>query len=90
MPFRSISQLQTCYKRQDPNWDCDYFLKETPSICSLPYKKGAKSLKSRSVRKGEKTKGKVQVGPRGGKFFIIKEKDSKGVICSIKVYLPQK
>lgn len=89
MPFQSRSQLQTCYKRNDPRWDCAKWLQHTPSVCCLPYKKGAIS-KSRCLKKGERVKGKVQTGPRGGRFFTITEKDSKGKICTIKVYLPRR
>jgi len=86
MPFKSRSQLRTCYGKNEKNWNCDEFLKETKSICSLPEKKGGKP-KSRTKRKGEKIKGKVKTGPRGGKYFEITEKDSKGIICKVKVYV---
>ena len=89
MPFRSKSQLQACYKRNDPKWNCNKWLQETPSACCLPYKKGG-TVKSRCLRKGERIRGPVQNGPRGGKFFTITEKDNKGVICEMKVYLPKK
>ena len=29
MPFKSYDQLLTCYKKNDPRWDCDKWLKET-------------------------------------------------------------
>ncbi len=86
MPFLSRSQLQTCYRKKDSNWNCDAFLRETPSVCALPYKNGY-HRKSRNIKRNEKIKGKVQMGPRGGKFFMITEKDSNGVVCSVKVYL---
>lgn len=86
MPFVSKSQLRTCYGKNKKDWDCDEFLNETKSICSLPEKKGRK-VRSRAKRKGEKIKGKVKTGPRGGRYFIIKEKDSKGIICTVKVYV---
>lgn len=86
MPFQSKSQLQTCYQKKYSNWNCDAFLKETPSVCALPYKKGYPS-KSRKIKQNEKIKGKLQIGPRGGKFFIITERNSKGIVCSMKVYV---
>ncbi len=95
MPFKSKAQLATCYSRNGKTkkgkkgWNCDKWLKETPSICCLPDKTG-QPVKKRCPRKGEKIKGKVQTGPRGGRFFVIREKDSKGVICTVKVYLPRK
>lgn len=89
MPFKSKSQLQACYKRNDKRWDCKEWLDSTPSVCCLPYKKGGK-VKSRCMKQGERITGSVQTGARGGKFFVITEKDSKGVICHTKVYLPKK
>lgn len=86
MPFQSKSQLSTCYNKKDVRWKCDQFLKETPSVCCLPYRKGGK-IKSRCMNNGERIKGKVQTGPRGGKFFLITEKDKRGKICTVKVYI---
>lgn len=86
MPFKSKSQLRTCYSRRPKGWDCDKFLQETKSICNLPEKVGYRT-KTRSQRSGEKIVGKIQTGPRGGRFFTIREQDDKGEICSIKVYL---
>jgi len=86
MPFKSRSQLQTCYKRNDPKWKCDEFLKKTPSVCCLPYKKGS-HVKSRCMKSGERIKSPIFTGPRGGKYFEIKEKDADGVVCTIKVYI---
>ena len=89
MPFRSKSQLAACYKRNDKKWNCDKWLKETPSVCCLPYKKGG-TIKTRCLRKGERVKGKIVTGPRGGRYFTITEKDNRGTICMVKVYLPKK
>ncbi len=91
MPFTSKSQIRTCYSGKFPGWNCDEWLLHTPSVCCLPEKigrsRGRSQGRSRCLRKGEKIKGKVKVGPRGGKYFMITEKDSKGVICEIKVYV---
>ena len=89
MPFRSKSQIGACYKRGDRRWDCDKWLKETPSVCCLPYKKGGR-VKTRCLRKGERIRGPIQVGSRGGRFFTVTEKDSNGTICTVKIYLPKK
>ena len=89
MPFKSKSQLQACYKINDKNWGCESWLEETPSVCCLPYKKGSR-VKSRCLRKGERIRGNIETGKRGGTFFTLTEKDSKGTICTIKVYLPRK
>lgn len=90
MPFKSRSQLQTCFgrsrKSKRSNWNCNEWLRETPSVCCLPYREGDK-VKSRCMRKGERIVGKVRTGPKGGKFFTITEKDSKGTLCTIKVYV---
>lgn len=85
MPFTSKSQLTTCYKKNDPRWNCDEFLKKTPSVSCLPYKKGGKTP-SRCIRQGERIVGKVKTGPRGGKYFEIKEKDNRGNVVVTKVY----
>jgi hypothetical protein len=42
------------------------------------------------MKKGERIIGKVQTGERGGRYFTITEKDKKGLICTVKVYLPKK
>lgn len=86
MPFRSRSQLRTCYARPKKGWNCSTWLKETPSICNLPERVGSEK-KSRTSRTGEKIVGPVITGPRGGKYFVISERDSKGVICEVKVYI---
>lgn len=88
MPFKSKSQLRTCYGRRPKGWDCDEWLKETPSVCCLPEKKGM-PIKSRCMRKGERIVGKMQTGARGGNFFTVQEKDSKGTVCVVKVYVPK-
>ena len=89
MPFKSISQLNTCYARSKNGWNCDHFLKNTPSVCCLPYKSGSVS-KSRCMRSGERIVGNIQIGPRGGKFFTIKENDKSGIVCVVKVYINRK
>lgn len=84
MPFRSKAQLRTCYgggiKKMNKK-DCDKWLKETKSVCCLPERVGLPSS-TRCQRKEERVKGKVKTGPRGGKYFEIKEGD-----CKVKVYL---
>jgi hypothetical protein len=94
MPFVSKSQLRTCYgknnKSDQSTWNCDEFLKKTESVCCLPEKKGTSRSKTRCMKKGERVKGSIKIGPKGGKFFIIEEKDKKGKVCTMKVYLPRK
>lgn len=89
MPFVSKSQLRTCYSKSPKGWDCKTFLAHTPSVCCLPEKKGL-PRKTRCMKTGERKVGKIQTGSRGGKFFIIEEKDKNGVICLMKVYVPKK
>lgn len=91
MPFKSRSQLRTCYgmsSKRRGSWDCDSFLEHTPSICCLPEKKGL-PRKTRCMRNGERTVGPIQTGPKGGKFFIIEEKDNRGTVCMMRVYVPR-
>jgi len=42
------------------------------------------------MRKGERIKGPVETGTRGGRFFTLTERDAKGKICTVKVYLSKK
>jgi hypothetical protein len=94
MPFKSKSQIGTCYSRQSKGknaWNCDEFLRNTPSVCCLPQRIGLPSkTKTRCMRNGDRIIGKVQTGPRGGKYFTIEERDKKGTICVVKVYLSKK
>ena len=86
MPFKSASQLRTCYSLRPKGWDCDKWLKETLDIGCLPERKGKPRKRAcRPQRKHEKIKGPVQVGPRGGKFFIIKQGGDE-----IKIYIKRK
>lgn len=99
MPFKSKSQISVCYSKKEntpksgfskrESWNCDKWLDETPSVCCLPYRKGDK-VKSRCMKNGERITSKIQTGPRGGKFFTITEKDKKGKVCVVKIYLPKK
>ena len=86
MPFKSKSQLRTCYGTHKKGWNCNEWLDKTPSVCCLPEKKGM-PVRSRCMKKNERIIGKVQTGARGGKFFTIEERDSKGTICIVKVYV---
>lgn len=97
MPFKSKSQISTCYGKQDSRWNCGQWLRETPSVCCLPYKTGGE-IKSRCLRKGERIIGKIQTGSRGGRYFTITEKEygrngnkkRSTTLCTVKVYLPRK
>ena len=89
MPFKSLSQLRTCYGKNDPRWNCKEFLNATPSVCCLPEKTN-ETPKCRYAKKDIVRKtSKVQTGPRGGKYVIITEKNkkTKKVICKKKVYV---
>lgn len=91
MPFKSKSQVRTCYyvksKNKKSTWDCDKWLSETAKsggcIKGLPYQKSGETTKCRQLKKGEKIRGKVKVGSRGGLYFEIKE---AGEVV-MKVYL---
>lgn len=92
MPFTSKSQLRTCYGRRPKGWNCDQWLRETPSVCRLPERKPKSTSRQKPMRRraqhvNEKIKGRVQTGPRGGRYFVITEKDRRGVKCQVKVYL---
>lgn len=88
MPFQSKSQLRTCYGKKQPGWDCKKWLEHTPSVCCLPEKKGL-PRKTRCIKPNERIVGKLQTGIRGGKFFVIEEKDKKGKSCVTKIYVPK-
>lgn len=79
MPFKSKSQLRTCFalERQGKakGWKCDEWLKETPHPENLPEHVGGKPTKTPKKKANTKkepcTKGKkVCTGPRGGKFLL--------------------
>lgn len=36
MPFQSRSQLQACFAKNDPRWNCKDWAHETPNIAQLP------------------------------------------------------
>lgn len=36
MPFKSKSQMRACFAKNDPNWDCKEWAKETKSTKKLP------------------------------------------------------
>lgn len=91
MPFKSKSQLRTCYSTHKKGWNCKEWLSKTENICCLPEKKGSQiSNKCRPVRKDERVVGSVKTGARGGKYFEIIEKNKGKVICVTKVYLSRK
>ena len=80
--------MRTCYGKNDSRWDCNKWLKETPDICSLSEHGKKGKMSSRKIKVNEKIVGEVQTGPRGGKFFIITQKDAKGKeMCKVKIYL---
>lgn len=85
MPFESRSQLGTCYAGQMPGVDCDEWLRETRSVCGLPYRRGIVG----NNRRVQRRKGPVRVGPRGGRYFTITERDARTgkKLCTVKVYL---
>jgi hypothetical protein len=86
MPFTSKSQLSTCYGAKNPGWNCNEMLRSTSSVCALPSRSG--SPKKNSPKVAKRSKSRVQTGPRGGKFFIITERNAKGnIICETKVYV---
>ena len=72
MPFKSSAQLRLCYSKRPKNWDCDKWLKETPSPECLPSRVGGNSRsKCRPIRVGEPIVGPILTGPRGGKYFMV-------------------
>lgn len=91
MTFQSKSQVRTCYYTKSKNpkksstWDCDKWLSETECVKGLPYEKNGGKKKCRSLKKGEKIRGAVKIGSRGGLYFEIKE---AGEVV-MKVYLPK-
>lgn len=95
MPFKSKAQVRTCYYLRSKNpkstWDCDKWLTETTKdggcIKSLPYQSEHSSSKKkcRQLKKGEKIRGEIKIGSRGGLYFEIKE---AGEVV-MKVYLPK-
>ena len=86
MPFASKSQLRTCYGKNDKAWNCKEFLRKTPSVCCLDEKKTV--TKSRCKGPTERIVGKITTGPRGGRYFVIREKTNCcNKACTVKVYV---
>ena len=62
--------MRQCYSLNDPNWDCDKWLKETVKPDCLPERKnGSPKCARNSPRRV--TRGKLHTGPRGGKYYLI-------------------
>ena len=89
MPFRSRSQLRTCFSRQlqaqsqnKPfNWDCEKWLSETTNPDCLPEGVGlAQHRPCRRAKANEPVIGPVYTGERGGLYFFAKGQ---------KVYVPK-
>jgi hypothetical protein len=88
MPFKSKSQLRTCYgqklsaeaRGKKSSWDCDEFLEATPDPSCLPERVGDQAGQCRSLRKNERVVSPVYVGPRGGLYFYV---------AGVRVYVPK-
>ena len=86
MPFKSKSQMRTCYGQNSEDWDCDLWLSETRSFCSLPENQGERGERYKKVARRVKTG--PHKGSRGGIYFRITEFDTKQkIICSKKFYV---
>lgn len=72
MPFKSKSQLRSCYNNAIPGLDCNKWLHETPNVHCLPERVGDPP-KCRVQKKYEKVIGKIITGPKGGKYFTVNE-----------------
>ena len=79
MPFRSKSQVRTCFTTRPKGWNCEQWLKETPHPESLPEKLGGSP--GRKSSRGNHTIGPIKRGARGGKYRMI---------GGIKVYFSRK
>jgi hypothetical protein len=88
MPFKSKSQLRTCYGQKltaeaqgkKSSWDCDEFLEATPDTSCLPERVGDAGGRCRTLRKDERVISPVYVGPRGGLYFYV---------AGVRVYVPK-
>lgn len=36
MPFKNIAQVKACFAKNDKDWDCKKWIKETPNFKNLP------------------------------------------------------
>lgn len=76
MPFTNKAQVRACFAQYHrdiksgriPSWDCYKWLDESPGYIK------EKRSKSHSYKSPKKSlhKRKVYIGPRGGKYFIVK------------------
>lgn len=88
MPFKSKSQLRTCFgkdfqdriKGKKSNWNCKKFLKETRVKAENLPERCPKSCKVKQGRPVKHTVSKIHIGPRGGMFFFVDK---------LKVYVPK-
>jgi len=89
MPFKSRSQLRTCYgkkitaeaKGEVPKWDCKTWLDETPNPTCLPNRLGEPPSKNcRELKKEELGEHEWHIGRRGGLYRFI---------SGIKIYAPK-
>lgn len=78
MPFKSKSQLRTCYAKKFSDnakgWNCDEWLSETSKPWQLPERAGNRQYNKTPVKadKGQScSRGrKLCFGPRGGRYII--------------------
>jgi len=79
MPFKSKAQMDFCYARKYKaevqglhyEWDCDEFIRETNIYC-LPKKVGDPMPKGCKNHNNNKITKELLVGPKGGKYMVIK------------------
>uniref|UniRef100_A0A6C0M1I9 Uncharacterized protein n=1 Tax=viral metagenome TaxID=1070528 RepID=A0A6C0M1I9_9ZZZZ len=74
MPFVSKAQLRACYAKHNKGWNCDEWLAETKNVSCLPERKGMKPRAKCS--RGKVTKSRLKTGPRGGKYYEIRQGSS--------------
>lgn len=85
MPFKSKSQLRTCFskeikaksKGQKWEWNCKEWLKETRNVNDLP-EKCCQDIHS-SFKKSTNNISPIYKGKRGGHYFYV---------GNIKIYVP--
>ena len=90
MPFRSKSQMRTCFgggMQGMSEKKCREWIRETKDICCLPEKVGfRKSGRRCSTKKQKISVSRRKSGPRGGRYVTITQ-TGPDKRCSYKVYV---
>lgn len=84
MPFTSVAQMSTCFKKRPKGWNCEESLAKT-NICALHNRSEGDVSKNEVMRKPGQPPpkmGPIKTGPRGGRYREVWQGT-----CMKKLYL---